>query len=91
MSQLRRESREDGFKPFEPKPLPSSAVLAAVRIAGGPDKVAELLGVHRSQVYRWIRARTMARARYQYVETLADLSGVDMRLLGVKGLTSARD
>jgi hypothetical protein len=57
-------------------------VAASVRIAGGALRVAHLLGVSRSQVYRWINAGTMAHATYLYVAKLSRISGIDMRLLG---------
>ena len=54
----------------------ANVVAAAVRILGGAQKVADSLGVSRSQVYRWIKARTMAHATYFYVAKLASLSGI---------------
>ena len=61
-------------------------VAAAVRIAGGAARVAETLRVSRSQVYRWINARTMAHATYVHVATLSTLSGIETRFLGGNGL-----
>ena len=70
----------------------ANVVAAAVRIMGGAQKVAESLGVSRSQVYRWIKARTMARATYFYVAKLASLSGIDTGFLGGDGsLPSGKD
>ena len=63
----------------------ANVVAAAVRIVGGAQKVADSLGVSRSQVYRWIKARTMARATYFYVAKLAILSGIDTGFLGGDG------
>jgi len=60
----------------------ANVVAAAVRILGGAQKVADSLGVSRSQVYRWIKARSMARATYIYVAKLASLSGIDTGFLG---------
>jgi hypothetical protein len=60
----------------------ANVVAAAVRILGGAQKVADSLGVSRSQVYRWIKARSMARATYMYVAKLASLSGIDTGFLG---------
>ena len=60
----------------------ANVVAAAVRILGGAQKVADSLGVSRSQVYRWIKARSMARATYMYVAKLACLSGIDTGFLG---------
>src|SRR5450755_4825248 len=64
----------------------ANVVAAAVRILGGAQTVADLLGVSRSQVYRWIKARTMAHATYFYVAKLASLSGIDTAFLGGDGL-----
>ena len=63
----------------------ANVVAAAVRILGGAQKVADSLGVSRSQVYRWIKARTMARATYFYVAKLASLSGIETGFLGGDG------
>jgi len=63
----------------------ANVVAAAVRILGGAQKVADSLGVSRSQVYRWIKARTMAHATYFYVAKLATLSGIDTGFLGGDG------
>ena len=63
----------------------ANVVAAAVRILGGAQKVADSLGVSRSQVYRWIKARTMAHATYFYVAKLASLSGIDTGFLGGDG------
>jgi hypothetical protein len=60
----------------------ANVVAAAVRILGGAQKVANSLGVSRSQVYRWIKARSMARATYMHVAKLARLSGIDTDFLG---------
>jgi transcriptional regulator with XRE-family HTH domain len=60
----------------------ANVVAAAVRILGGAQKVADALGVSRSQVYRWIKARSMARATYIHVAKLANLSGIDTGFLG---------
>jgi len=60
----------------------ANVVAAAVRILGGAQNVADSLGVSRSQVYRWIKARSMARATYIYVAKLASLSGIDTGFLG---------
>jgi hypothetical protein len=60
----------------------ANVVAAAVRILGGAQKVADSLGVSRSQVYRWIKARSMARATYIYVAKLASLSGIETGFLG---------
>lgn len=62
-------------------------VAAAVRIAGGALRVAQFLDVSRSQVYRWINARSMARATYVYVAKLSNVSGIDMQLLAGEGST----
>jgi hypothetical protein len=62
-----------------------NVVAAAVRIAGGPKRVAEMLSISRSQVYRWINARTMANATYMYVAKLARLSGIQSQFLGGDG------
>ena len=62
-----------------------NVVAAAVRIAGGPKRVAEMLSISRSQVYRWINARTMANATYMYVAKLARLSGIQTQFLGGDG------
>ena len=62
-----------------------NVVAAAVRIAGGPKRVAEILSISRSQVYRWINARTMANATYIYVAKLARLSGIQTQFLGGDG------
>jgi len=62
-----------------------NVVAAAVRIAGGPKRVAEMLSISRSQVYRWINARTMANATYVYVARLARLSGIQTQFLGGDG------
>jgi hypothetical protein len=67
----------------------ANVVAAAVRIIGGAQKVADALGVSRSQVYRWIKARTMAHATYFYVAKLASLSGIDTCFLGGDGSPSA--
>jgi len=63
----------------------ANVVAAAVRILGGAQKVADSLGVSRSQVYRWIKARSMAHATYIYVAKLASLSGIDTGFLGGDG------
>lgn len=63
----------------------ANVVAAAVRILGGAQKVADSLGVSRSQVYRWIKARTMAHATYFYVAKLASLSGIATAFLGGDG------
>lgn len=67
----------------------ANVVAAAVRILGGAQKVADSLGVSRSQVYRWIKARTMARATYLHVAKLASLSGIDTGFLGGDGSPSS--
>ena len=67
----------------------ANVVAAAVRILGGAQKVADALGVSRSQVYRWIKARTMAHATYFYVAKLSSLSGIDPGFLGGDGSSSA--
>ena len=67
----------------------ANVVAAAVRILGGAQKVADSLGVSRSQVYRWIKARTMANATYFYVAKLASLSGIDTGFLGGDGSPAA--
>jgi hypothetical protein len=59
-----------------------NVVATAVRIAGGPQRVARSLSVSRSQVYRWIKAGTMAHAIYVHVAKLANLSGIDTQFLG---------
>jgi hypothetical protein len=59
-----------------------NVVATAVRIAGGPQKVARSLSVSRSQVYRWIKAGTMAHAIYIHVAKLANLTGIDAQFLG---------
>jgi hypothetical protein len=56
---------------------------------GGAQKVADALGVSRSQVYRWIKARSMAHATYVHVAKLATLSGIDIGFLGGDGSPSA--
>jgi hypothetical protein len=66
----------------------ANVVAAAVRILGGAQKVADSLGVSRSQVYRWIKARSMARATYMHVAKLASLSGIDTGFLGGDGSPS---
>jgi hypothetical protein len=66
----------------------ANVVAAAVRILGGAQKVADSLGVSRSQVYRWIKARTMAHATYFYVAKLASLSGIETGFLGGDGSPS---
>jgi DNA-binding phage protein len=63
----------------------ANVVAAAVRILGGAQNVADSLGVSRSQVYRWIKARSMARATYIHVAKLASLSGIDTGFLGGDG------
>jgi hypothetical protein len=63
----------------------ANVVAAAVRILGGAQTVADSLGVSRSQVYRWIKARSMARATYFYVAKLANLSGIEAAFLGGDG------
>jgi len=60
----------------------ANVIAVAVRIAGGPSRVAPLLGVSRSQVHRWIEAGTMARAIYMHVAALAKLSGIKIEFLG---------
>ncbi len=67
-----------------------NVVAAAVRIAGGPQRVAKLLQISRSQVYRWMNARTMANATYVYVAKLASLSGIQTQFLGGDGLGLAK-
>ena len=67
----------------------ANVVAAAVRILGGAQKVADSLGVSRSQVYRWIKARTMERATYLHVAKLASLSGIDTGFLGGSGSVSS--
>jgi|ERR1700722_9366008 hypothetical protein len=67
----------------------ANVVAAAVRILGGAQKVADSLGVSRSQVYRWIKARTMANATYFYVAKLSHLSGIDTGFLGGDGSATA--
>jgi hypothetical protein len=62
-----------------------NVVATAVRIAGGPKRVAEILCISRSQVYRWINARTMENATYIYVAKLARLSGIQAQFLGGDG------
>ena len=59
-----------------------NVVATAVRIAGGPQRVARSLSVSRSQVYRWIKAGTMAHAIYIHVAKLANLTGIDAQFLG---------
>jgi hypothetical protein len=63
-----------------------NVVAAAVHIAGGPQRVAKLLQISRSQVYRWMSARTMANATYVNVAKLASLSGIQTQFLGGDGL-----
>ena len=63
-----------------------NVVATAVRIAGGPQRVATLLQISRSQVYRWMNARTMANATYVHVARLANLSGIQTQFLGGDGL-----
>jgi hypothetical protein len=60
----------------------TNIVAAAVHIAGGPQRVAEALGVSRSQIYRWIAAGTMSHAIYIHVSALAKLSGIRTQFLG---------
>jgi hypothetical protein len=60
----------------------TNIVAAAVHIAGGPRRVAQALGVSRSQVYRWLAAGTMSHATYIHVSALAKLSGIRMQFLG---------
>ncbi len=67
----------------------ANVVAAAVRILGGAQRVADALGVSRSQVYRWIKARTMAHATYLHVAKLSSLSGIDTGFLGGDGSPSA--
>jgi hypothetical protein len=69
----------------------ANVVAAAVRIMGGAQKVADSLGVSRSQVYRWIKARSMAHATYIYVAKLASLSGIDTGFLGGDGTSLASE
>jgi hypothetical protein len=60
----------------------TNIVAAAVHIAGGPQRVAQALGVSRSQIYRWIAAGTMSHAIYIHVSALAKLSGIRTQFLG---------
>jgi hypothetical protein len=69
----------------------ANVVAAAVRILGGAQNVADSLGVSRSQVYRWIKARSMAHATYIHVAKLASLSGIDTGFLGGDGSPSIRE
>jgi excisionase family DNA binding protein len=66
--------------------LPFSPVLAAIRLAGGVSKVAELLQVKRPTVYNWIhRGRLVNQKTYDYAAELHRLSGVraDQILAGI--------
>jgi len=60
----------------------ANVIAVAVRMAGGPSRVAPLLGVSRSQVHRWIEAGTMSRAIYSHVAALAKLTGIRIEFLG---------
>ena len=60
----------------------TNIVAAAVHIAGGPQRVAQALGVSRSQIYRWLAAGTMSHAIYIHVSALAKLSGIRTQFLG---------
>jgi len=61
----------------EPAELPFSPVLAAVRLAGGVSRVAEILQVKRPTVYAWIhRGRLVNQKTYDYAAELNRLSGV---------------
>lgn len=60
----------------------TNIVATAVYIAGGPRRVAQALGVSRSQIYRWLAAGTMSHAIYIHVSALAKLSGIGTQFLG---------
>lgn len=60
----------------------TNIVATAVYIAGGPQRVAQALGVSRSQIYRWIAAGSMSHAIYVHVSALARLSGIRTQFLG---------
>jgi hypothetical protein len=60
----------------------TNVVATAVHIAGGPQRVAQHLGVSRSQIYRWLAAGTMSHAIYVHVSALARLSGIRTQFLG---------
>jgi hypothetical protein len=60
----------------------ANIVATAVHIAGGPRRVAQALGVSRSQIYRWLAAGTMSHAVYMHVSGLARLSGIRTQFLG---------
>ena len=57
-------------------------VERAVRISGGARKVARVLGVHFSIVYRWIKHGSMENASYKHVAALSRLSGMPVEMLG---------
>ena len=67
----------------------TNIVAAAIHIAGGPRRVAQALGVSRSQIYRWLAAGTMSRAIYIHVSGLAKLSGIPAQFLGEEVLSDS--
>jgi len=67
----------------------TNIVATAVYIAGGPQRVAQALGVSRSQIYRWIAAGTMSHAIYFHVSALAKLSGIGTQFLGGEVLSDS--
>ena len=67
----------------------TNIVAAAVHVAGGPRRVAQALGVSRSQIYRWLAAGTMSRAIYIHVSGLAKLSGIPAQFLGGEVLSDS--
>ena len=67
----------------------TNIVATAVYIAGGPQRVAQALRVSRSQIYRWIAARTMSHATYIHVSALAKLSGIGTQFLGGEVLSDS--
>jgi hypothetical protein len=67
----------------------TNIVATAVYIAGGPRRVAQALGVSRSQIYRWLAAGTMSHAIYIHVSALAKLSGIGTQFLGGEVLSDS--
>jgi hypothetical protein len=67
----------------------TNIVATAVYIAGGPRRVAQALGVSRSQIYRWLAAGTMSHAIYIHVSALAKLSGIRTQFLGGEVLSDS--
>jgi hypothetical protein len=67
----------------------TNIVAAAIHVAGGPRRVAQALGVSRSQIYRWLAAGTMSRAIYIHVSGLAKLSGIPAQFLGGEVLSDS--